>query len=91
MAAFVKRRKISTTISSETHRYLETLVSKGRARNLAEAVDVSVARARRLDNRIRLEQATAAYFNSLTPEELQQENELAATLSAHLGEVDFDD
>jgi hypothetical protein len=91
MPASANRRKISTTVSAETHRYLEGLVSRGRARNLAEAVDLSVARARRLDNRIRLEQATTAYFNGLSGKQMKEENEMAAALSTHFGEVDFDE
>jgi hypothetical protein len=91
MPASNNRKKISTTVSPDTHRYLEQLVSQGRARNLAEAVDVSVARARREDNRARLERETAAYFNGLLPRELREENELAGVLSDHSGEVEFDD
>jgi mRNA-degrading endonuclease toxin of MazEF toxin-antitoxin module/Arc/MetJ-type ribon-helix-helix transcriptional regulator len=67
------RRKVSTTISPEAYEFLRRLVESGRAATLAEAVDQVVRRARRTENRSRLEQATAAYFARLSRAAAQEE------------------
>lgn len=85
------RRKISTTVAAETHDYLERMIKEGRAVNLADAVDISVARARRLENRLRLERDTAAYFNNLSGKALEEEQELARAFDQMADEVNFDD
>lgn len=38
----------------------------------------------------RLEEATAAYFASLSPEALEEENQLGAALASAAAQVDFD-
>jgi hypothetical protein len=84
------RRKISTTVAPETMSYLEDLIARGEAYNLAEAVDLVVERVRMFENRERLERDTIAYFEQLSPEALKEENELGAALSASAKGVDFD-
>jgi hypothetical protein len=83
------RHKLSTTISKDTHTYLETLVETGRASSMAEAVDLVVARARRSENRARLERDTAAYFERLPEKEAAEESRLEADLGQVADEVDF--
>jgi len=85
-----RRKKLSTTISAETHAYLRTLVRAHRVRNMAEAVDTAVAGMRRAENRARLEHDTAAYFEGLSPEALREEQLLGDALSGMAGEIDFD-
>lgn len=84
------RRKISTTVAPETMSYLEDLIARGEAYNLAEAVDLAVERVRMFENRERLERDTVAYFEQLSPEALKEEVELGAALSASAKGVDFD-
>ncbi len=84
------RHKISTTIAPESHAYLRRLVAAGKARNLAEALDLAVARLRRAEQRTRLEEATAAYFAGLPKEASAEEAEMEAALDQSAGEVDFD-
>lgn len=85
-----RRRKLSTTISAETHAYLRNLVRTQRVRNMAEAVDVAITGMRRAENRARLERDTAAYFEGLSPEVLREEQLLGDALSRMAGEIDFD-
>jgi hypothetical protein len=66
------------------------MVSSGQASSVAEAVDRVVTRVRRIENRRRLEQATAAYFESLSPEALAEENEMATNLAAAVKGMEFD-
>jgi len=84
------RAKLSTTIARENFQYLESLVQTGQAQNLAQALDMTLHRSRKLENRRRLERATAAYFDELSPEALAEEEELAAKLSGSAAEIDFD-
>ena len=84
------RQKISTTVAPETISYLEDLIARGEAYNLAEAVDLAVERLRVFENRERLERDTTAYFEQLSPEALQEENELGAALAASAKGIDFD-
>ena len=85
------RHKVSTTVASESMDYLQSLIRRGKARNLAQAVDLAVARARRAENRARLESDTAAYFAGLSPRALKDEVRLEARLDQGLDEVDFDE
>ncbi|MGO8734164.1 MAG: hypothetical protein ACLQVM_15430 [Terriglobia bacterium] len=85
------RRKVSTTISAEAYEFLQSLVESGRAATMAEAVDNVVKHARRSDNRLRLEQATAAYFAGLSRDAAQEEKELGLALGQSGDEVSFDD
>jgi urease accessory protein UreF len=86
-----RRKKISTTISPEGYNYLRSLVRKKRAANMAEAVDLVLQRAREEQNREELERATAAFFDSLSPEEREEENRLGEALSRAAEEVNFDE
>ena len=85
------RQKVSTTISAEAYEFLRHLVESGRAATMAEAVDKVVKHARRSDNRLRLEQATAAYFARLSRDAAQDEKELGLALGQSGDEVVFDD
>ena len=86
----VAREKLSTTVSAETYEFLQEMVDHGEAGSLAEAVDSVVARIRRLENRRRLADATAQYFERLDPEAEADERALAVDLSAAAGAIDFD-
>jgi hypothetical protein len=85
------REKLSTTVSAETYQFLQEMVDQGEAANLAEAVDAVVGRMRRLENRRRLADATARYFEQLPAAVQAEEQELAGDLSAAAGAIDFDD
>lgn len=85
------RQKLSTTVSRDTHQYLEHLVKKGRAGTIAEAVDLVVRRAQRAENRARLERDTAAYFAGLPANVSDEEARLEAALSQSVDEVCFDE
>jgi hypothetical protein len=82
--------KLSTTVAAENFAFLETMVGTGRTDSIAEAVDLAIARLRRLENRARLEAATAAYFDGLTPDAQAEEQALASQLYQSAGSVDFD-
>ena len=84
------REKISTTISSATLAYLEQLIEKGDARTLADAIDSVVEKLLVYENRERLAIDTAAYFDGLSPEALEEENQLATALSNSVKGIDFD-
>ena len=85
-----RRQKISTTVAVESYAYLRRLVAMGKARNLAEALDFTLARVRRAEQRARLEQATASYFAGLTPEAAKEESGLEAALDEAASEIEFD-
>jgi hypothetical protein len=78
------------TISAEAYEFLRRLVESGRAASLAEAVDQVVMRARRSENRSRLEQATAAYFARLSPAAAQEEKKLWLAQGQLAEEVSID-
>jgi hypothetical protein len=84
------RSKLSTTVAAENYQFLVTLVEKGEAASLAEAVDEAVEHLRRSENRRRLAKATSEYFESLTPEEVSEETALATSLHKAAGSVNFD-
>jgi hypothetical protein len=85
------RQKISTTIAPENAAFLKSLLKRGKAVTLAEAVDRAISVARRAEARERLEAATEAYFASLSPEALQEENRLGEALAQEADHVDFDE
>ena len=89
-SARINRQKISTTIAADTLAYLEQIIDSGEAANLAEAIDVAVRRLRAVENRERLERDTAAYFDSMPPEQLAEEERLAASLSQAARGIDVD-
>ena len=86
----ISRTKLSTTIAQENFQYLQTLVRAGRASSMAEAVDLAIVRMRRTENRQRLEQATAAYFEELSVPAQAEEQALANRLHTQAGSIDFD-
>ena len=90
MPASHNRRKLSTTVARETHNYLQSLVARGKATSIAEAVDLAVARAKRDENRLRLEAETAAYFAKLNGKDLDEDRALASAVASLTDEVDFD-
>jgi len=85
-----RRRKISTTIASENQSFLKSLIRRGIAATLAEAVDHAVSVARRAEEREKLEAATEAYYASLSDEDMRAENELGMAISAASSLVDYD-
>jgi predicted AAA+ superfamily ATPase len=84
------REKISTTISSVSLAYLEQLIQKDEARTLADAIDLTVQKLLVFENRERLANDTAAYFDNLSPEAAEEENRLAEALSNSAKGIDFD-
>ena len=57
---------------------------------MAQALDISLSRSRKLENRRRLERATAAYYEALSPE-AQAEDEAWVDAASRAGaEIDFD-
>ncbi len=91
MSARQNRQKISTTIAPENGAFLRSLIKRGKASTLAEAVDRAVGVARRAEARARLETATEAYFASLSPEEQQEDSRLGEALAYEAGKVNFDE
>jgi hypothetical protein len=86
----ISRTKLSTTVAQENFQYLQTLVRAGRASSMAEAVDLAIVRMRRTENRQRLEQATAAYFEELSVPAQAEEQALANRLHTQARSIDFD-
>ena len=84
------RAKLSTTVASETYEFLEQMVEKGEASTLAEALDSSISKVRRLENRKRLADATSRYFDQLEPQTLNEENALAKDMMSAANTIDFD-
>ncbi|HKM81570.1 MAG TPA: hypothetical protein VJY15_11485 [Candidatus Acidoferrum sp.] len=91
MPTHANRRKISTTVAPETDAFLKSLVRRGKAANLAEAVDRAVAIARRAESRKKLEAATADYYESLSKENIAEDSALGLTLAYESGNVNFDE
>ena len=83
------RQKLSTTIGPESYAYLRRQVKSGRAASVGEAVDKAIGLARQLENRAKLERATAAYFRGLPAKAAAEEAELENLLSEASGEIDF--
>jgi hypothetical protein len=85
-----RRQKISTTIAPENQAFLQSLVKRGQASNLGEAVDRTVAAARRAEARKKLEEATIAYYASLSGESLKHEQKLERAVGYAAQQVNFD-
>jgi hypothetical protein len=90
MSVRAVRAKLSTTVAPENYEYLTTLVQSGKAGTVAEAVDSVITKVRHAENRRRLEQATAAYFNNLSREALAEENTLSAEMFDAAKDIEFD-
>ncbi len=86
----LSRAKLSTTVSPETYRFLENMVSSGVASSLAEAVDTAIARVRQLENRKRLALATTQYFDQMLSTAAAEEDALADDLASAGAAIDFD-
>lgn len=86
-----RRQKISTTIAAQGYAFLEKLIQDGRARNLAEAIDLVLEGARRMDNRQRLERMTAAGYENMSPEAAAEEKGLSDALTHSFGELNLDE
>jgi Arc/MetJ-type ribon-helix-helix transcriptional regulator len=84
------RQKISTTISPATLSYLQRLIESGKVQNLAEAIDLAIEQLLVFENRQRLARDTAAYFDTMSPEESAEEQRLASALSHASRGIDFD-
>jgi hypothetical protein len=82
--------KLSTTVAAENFTFLESMVKTGRTDSIAEAVDMAIARLRRVENRARLEAATAAYFAGQSAQAQAEEQALARQLHLSAASVDFD-
>ena len=91
MKIAVPRKKISTTVSAETHLYLLSIVKSGRAGTIAEAVDLVAEKARRAEQRARLERDTGAYFSKLSTGAHKEESRLEQALSDSVDEVSFEE
>ena len=85
------RQKISTTVSSATFVYLEQSIKDGKARNLADAIDLAVEQLAVYENRDRLADDTTAYFENMTEEEAAEEQKLEAALSQSAAGINFDE
>jgi hypothetical protein len=85
-----RRQKISTTIAPENRAFLQSLIKRGKASNLADAVDRAVTVARRAEARKKLEDATTAYYASLSGADLQEERQLEEAVGYTASQVDFD-
>ncbi len=84
------RKKLSTTIAAENYALLNRLVKAGKARSLGEAVDWALERARRAENRLRLEQDTAAYFARLSPQAAAEEAHIEEALDQAAMDLDLE-
>ncbi len=85
-----RRHKLSTTISRNSHAFLEYMVKTGRATTMAEAVDWIVEKVRQAENRARLERDTAAYFAGLSRRAARDEARLGKALGQTVNELNFD-
>lgn len=90
VSARLSRQKISTTISPQALAYLENLIGRGEVATLAEAIDLAIARLSKYENRERLENDTALYFDRLSPEIHAEEEQLAAALAGSARGLDVD-
>src|ERR1700747_1343809 len=61
-----RRKKISTTVAAESYAFLQKLIEDGNANTLAEAVDLVLDEARRIDNRERLDRMTAEGYENMS-------------------------
>ena len=84
------RQKLSLTVKPRSCEYLRRLVRNGKASNLSEAFEVAIDQARRVDNRLRLERDTAAYFAGLPPNAAAEESRIERALAPVVDELDFD-
>jgi len=67
------RAKLSTTVAPETYAYLERLVTRGEASNLAEALDAVVRRQIEQERHAELERRMAEYYDTLSDEDIAED------------------
>jgi hypothetical protein len=65
------------------------LIGTDQSGSIAQAVDLAIERYRQLENRTRLEAATAEYFSGLTPAAHAEEQALACRLHASTRKLAF--
>lgn len=90
MASRGRRQKISTTIARENEAFLRSLIRRGKASSLGDAVDRAVTFARRAEARRKIEEATIAYYASLSRDALKEEQRLERAVGHTAVQVDFD-
>ena len=90
MPTRTRRQKISTTIAPENEAFLRSLIKRGKASNLGDAVDRAVTFARKAEARRKLEEATAAYYASLSDAALKEEQQLERAVGYTALQVDLD-
>lgn len=86
-----RRKKLSTTISPEGYAFIRKIIRSGRADNIAQALDLILEDIRTIENRERLERATAEYYQNASQEAIDEENSLAAAFAATAGEIKVDE
>ena len=86
-----RRKKISTTVAAESYGFLQKLIKGGRANTLAEAVDLVLDEARRIDNRKRLDRMTAEGYENMSSEARAENKELEQALTQSVGEMHLDE
>lgn len=86
-----RRKKISTTVAAESYAFLQRLIKDGKANTLAEAVDLVLDEARRIDNRERLDLMTAEAYENMSAEAMAENKELEQALTQSVGEMRLDD
>jgi len=86
-----RRKKISTTVAAESYGFLQRLIEDGKANTLAEAVDLVLDEARRIDNRERLDRMTAEGYENMSSEAMAENKELEQALTQSVGEMHLDD
>jgi hypothetical protein len=74
-------KRISAMISVQNHAFLVERMKSIHAGSMGEALDYAISQVRRAHGWVRLERETAASYANMTPEEIAEENELAAALT----------
>jgi hypothetical protein len=87
----VRRKKVSTTISPDGYAQLRGLIRSGKAENIAQAMDLVLAEFRRMENRSKLEQATAHYYEHASQDAIDEENGIAVAFATTAGEMNVDE
>ena len=83
-------KRISAMISVQNHAFLVERMKSIHAGSMGEALDHAISQVRRAHGWVRLERETAASYANMTPEEIAEENELAAALT-HTVRADYEE
>jgi len=86
-----RRKKLSTTISSEGYSFIRKIIRAGRADNVAQALDIVLEEIRQLENRQRLERMTEEAYAKMSAEARGEEKELVDALSQSIHEIGLDE